>query len=208
MARTGVAHQAHSTTDSEAFTFRSPSLGFICEHLPAERKHAILDLGMPSGSNVDYFARVPCTLYVEDLYDSLLTLPPPSEDEGPQTYDLRAEQCLAFGPGVRLDMIFAWDLISYMHADLIHALLKRLSHSCRTGTLLYIIVSTAPLIPKRPAKIVITGEDRIRYQATSPVNKPNPRYTPLKLERMMPGFRLLHSFLLGASLQEYLFSFD
>jgi hypothetical protein len=34
----------------------------------------------------------------------------------------------------------------------------------------------------------------------------NPRYSPIALERMMPDFRLLHSFLLGEGMQEYLFA--
>jgi hypothetical protein len=207
MAQIGVVQQAYSTIESEGVTFRSPSLGFICNHLAAERKHAILDLGLPLGSNVDFFARVPCTLYVEDLFGSLLSLPPPEEEQDADVWDRRVEQSLAHHSKVRFDMIFAWDLINYMPLDLIHALMKRLSRSCRGGTLLYIVISTAPKISQRPAKIVITHEDRVHFHGEAPVDKPNPRYTPLKVERMMPGFRLLHSFLLGASLQEFLFSF-
>ncbi len=208
MAQFGVAQQAFPTLESEAFTFRSPSLKFICKHLASDRKHAILDLGMPSGSNVDFFARVPCTLYVEDFYESLLSLPPPDGDADDEFWDLRVDQCLAHDPGTRLDMIFAWDLINYMEPDLIRALMKRLSRSCRSGALLYIMISTAPRIPRRPASISITYEDRVRYHGAAPVDKPNPRYTALKVERMLPRFRLLHSFLLGASLQEFLFSFQ
>lgn len=208
MPQIGVAQQAYGTTESEAFTFRSPSLGFVCHHLAAERKHAILDLGVPSGSSVDFFARVPCTLYVEDLFQSLLSLPPPDEEEGEHAWDLMVERRLAHSAEVRFDMIFAWDLFNYMHVDLIHSLMKRLSRSCRSGSLLYIMISTAPMIPERPAKIAIINDDHVRYEAAGPARITNPRYTPLKLERMMPGFRLLHSFLLGASLQEFLFSFE
>lgn len=208
MAQIGLAPQVQSAIDPQAFSFRSPSLSFICDHLSGERKHAILDLGLPTGGSVDFFARVPCTLHVENLYDSLLTEPPPLEDDKDDSWSLRVERSLWHDPQRRFDMVFAWDLINYMHVDLIHALMKRLTRSCRSGTLLYIMLSTAPLIPQRPAKIAITDLDRIRYHANAPVDKPNPRYTPLKLERMMPGFRLLHSFLLGASLQEFLFSFD
>ena len=208
MAQIGLAPQVQSAIDPQAFSFRSPSLSFICDHLSGERKHAILDLGLPTGSSVDFFARVPCTLHVENLYDSLLTEPPPLEDDKDDCWSLRVDRSLRHDPQQRFDMVFAWDLINYMHVDLIHALMKRLTRSCRSGTLLYIMLSTAPLIPQRPAKITITDLDRIRYHADAPIDKPNPRYTPLKLERMMPGFRLLHSFLLGASLQEFLFSFD
>lgn len=208
MAQIGVAQDAYDTAESEALTFRSPSLGFVCQHLSADRKYAVLDLGVPNGSSVDFFARVPCTLYVEDLFDSLLSLPHPDEEEGHSALDLRVDRCLAHSIDVRFDMVFAWDLVNYMQVDLVHSLMKRLSRSCRSGTLLYMMISTAPMIPDRPAKIAIIDHEHVRYDAAGPANKHNPRYTPLKLERMMPGFRLLHSFLLGASLQEYLFSFD
>ena len=208
MAQIVAAQPAYSSIESEAFTFRSPSLRFICSHLAPERKHAILDLGMPSGSSVDFFARVPCTLHVEDFFESLNGLREPAGDAEPEVWDRLVNQCLMHDPKVRFDMIFAWDLINYLHADLINALMQRLSRSCRSGTLLYIMISNAPRIPRRPASISITYEDRVRYHGAAPVDKPNPKYTPLKVERMMPGFRLLHSFLLGGSLQEFLFSYE
>ena len=208
MLQTSAVQEAYSTSDAQAFTFRSPSLSFIREHLAADHTRAVLDLGMPSGGNVDFFARVSCMLYVEDLYYSLLALPPPTEPEDEKTHERRVAACLAHAPETRFDMIFAWDLINYMHPDMIHALMKRLSGGCRSRALLYFVLFTAPTIPSEPGKISISGDDRIHYQATAAADIPNPRYTPLKLERMMPGFRLWHSFLLGASLQEFLFRFD
>lgn len=189
------------------FDFRSPSLEIICGHLAEPRKHSILDLGTPFGANIEFFSQVPCTLFVEDLYESLIALPPPEDCEGPNPYERRVTQALAHSAETRFDLIFGWDLFNYMHCDQIHALMKRLSGSCRSGTLLFIMISTAPVIPERPAKITVAHEGLVSYESTSAPGKSNPRYTPLALERMMPGFRLLHSFLLAESMQDYLFSF-
>lgn len=200
--------QAPTSSALSKFDFRSPSLEIICDHLAEPGKHSILDLGTPLRANIEFFSSVPCTLYVEDLYESLIALPPAGDSEGPNPYERRVTQALAHSTDTRFDLIFGWDLFNYMHGDQIHALMKRLSGSCRSGTLLFIMISTAPVIPARPTKITVTHEGLVSYEPTSALGRSNPRYTPLALERMMPGFRLLHSFLLAESMQDYLFSFD
>ena len=54
----------------------------------------------------------------------------------------------------------------------------------------------------------MTHSGRLRYRsAIHSQNIPNPHVSPTALGRMMPGFRLLHSFLLGEEMQEFLFSY-
>ena len=202
------ALQAATSNASAAFDFRSPSLEIICDQLAAPRKHSILDLGKPLSGNIEFFSRVSCTLHIEDLFESMIALPPPEESEGKNPYKIRVASALSHSPETRFDVIFGWDLFNYMHGDQIHALMKRLSGSCRSGTLLFLMISTTPTIPDRPARMTVTTEGRVTYEVTSDGERANPRYTPLALERMMPGFRLLHSFLLGPAMQDYLFSFE
>lgn len=200
------AQQAGSGNPA-AFEFRSPSLELICDQLAAPRKHSILDLGKPLSRNIEFFSHVSCTLYVENLFESLIALPPPADGEGKNPYEDRVAKALAHSPDTRLDVIFGWDLFNYMHGDQIHALMKRLSASCRSGTLLFIMISNTPTIPNEPARMTVSFDGRVSYEPVSDDARANPRYTPLALERMMPGFRLLHSFLLGTAMQDYLFSF-
>jgi hypothetical protein len=64
------------------------------------------------------------------------------------------------------------------------------------------------MIPSVPARVAMVGGGRLRYE--SPASRQsisNPRLSPTALESMMPGFRLLHSFLLGDQMQEFLFSY-
>lgn len=201
------AQQAGIPGATAAFDFRSPSLEMIYDLLAAPRKHSILDLGQPLGRNIEFFSHIPCTLYVEDLFESLINLPPPREDEGAHPYENRVARALSHSPETRFDVIFGWDLFNYMHGDQIHALMKRLSGSCRSGTLLFIMISNTPTIPDRPAQMTVNADGRVSYEPVSNGDRTNPRYTPLALERMMPGFRLLHSFLLETAVQDYLFSF-
>ena len=54
----------------------------------------------------------------------------------------------------------------------------------------------------------MTHGGRLRYRsAIDSQSIPNLNVSPTALERMMPGFRLLHSFLLGEEMQEFLFSY-
>ncbi len=205
---TASAQRAAIASASGAFDFRSPSLEIICDQFAEDRKHSILDLGAPSRRNIEFFSKVPCRLYVEDLFKSLICLPPPGEDDAQNTNDNRISAALSHPRDTRFDVIFGWDLFNYMHGDMIHALMKRLSGSAHSGTLLFIMISTTPTIPDRPARITVTPEGRVSYEPYAGGLRPNPRYTPLALERMMPGFRLLHSFLLGTAMQDYLFSFE
>ena len=202
------AQQAGTSGSPVAFRFRSPSLEIIRDQLVTPGKHSILDLGQPLSRNIEFFSRISCTLYVEDLFESLIDLPPPGDDEGHHPYDGRVDRALSHFPDTRFDVIFGWDLFNYMHGDQIHALMKRLSGSCRSGTLLFIMISNTPTIPDRPAQMTVDTDGRVDYAPVSNGERSNPRYTPLALERMMPGFRLLHSFLLGTAMQDYLFSFS
>jgi hypothetical protein len=64
------------------------------------------------------------------------------------------------------------------------------------------------MIPSAPARITMTHGGRLRYRsAIDSQSIPNLNVSPTALERMMPGFRLLHSFLLGEEMQEFLFSY-
>lgn len=191
----------------KGFDFRSPSLEIIQNKLAAVRKHSILDLGQPLGRNIEFFSHVSCTLYVENLFESLIDLPPPQEGEGEHPYENRVARALSHAPDTRFDVVFGWDLFNYMHGDLINSLMKRLSGSCRSGTLFFLMISNTLAIPDRPARMTVSADGRVSYEPVSGGERQNPRYSPLALERMMPGFRLQHSFLLGTAMQDYLFSF-
>ena len=104
--------------------------------------------------------------------------------------------------------MLAWDLFSYMERAAIELLMARVAGSCRTGTLLFLTVSTGAMIPSAPARISMTHGGRLRYRrAVDGPSISNPHLSPTALESMMPGFRLLHSFLLGEEMQEFLFSY-
>ena len=73
---------------------------------------------------------------------------------------------------------------------------------------MFLTISTAATIPGAPAHISMTHGGRLRYRRTDDgPSISNPRFSATALESMMPGFRLLHSFLLRKEMQEFLFSY-
>lgn len=186
----------------------SPSVGILAQRHPGPDKCQVLDLGAPTESTVAFFAEHPCKVYLEDFHRSFIApraSRPPDEDE-----DVNAaiRDALSFADTARFDLVLAWDLLCYMEPGTIEALMACIARSCHAGTLLFVTLPTRSMIPGTPARISISHRGRLQYgRVSNGQSISNPRFSPVALENMMPGFRLLHSFLLGDEMQEFLFSF-
>lgn len=186
--------------------FNSPSVGILSQRFPGPGKCQVLDLGAPAESTLAYFSAGPCTFYIEDL--NRFFLAPRNNGKLIGDDEITIADTLSYGDTARFDLVLGWDLFSYMERKAIELLMARISRSCRAGTLLYLIASTDAMIPSVPAQITMTGRERLHYRSTiNGQSISNPRYSPTALESMMPGFRLLHSFLLGVQMQEFLFRY-
>jgi len=190
--------------------FNSPSVGILSQRFVGPDKCQVLDLGAPSESNVAFFSRSPCKFYLEDLYRSFIaprTGRKPSSDEDDDVASAIAA-ALSFESSARFDLVLGWDLFSYIERSAIELLIAHIARSCHTGTLLFLTLPTGAMIPSVPAQISMTQRGRLRYRSVSDGQSiSNPRLSPTALESMMPGFRLLHSFLLGEEMQEFLFGY-
>ena len=187
--------------------FNSPSVGILSQRLTGPGKVRVLDLGAPTRSTVEFFSGRPCTYYVEDLNRFFIE---PRTRSKPDDVDDETSiaQALGFDHTLRFDLVLGWDLFSYMQRPTIELLMKRITRACRPGSLLFLTLATGPMIPSVPARVAMVSGGRLHYQI--PVNSQsiaNPRFSPTALEGMMPGCRLLHSFLLGDHMQEFLFSY-
>jgi len=190
--------------------FNSPSVGILTQRFMGLGKYQVLDLGAPTKDNVTFFSGNSCKFYVEDLNrfyiaprDAKESLRKKDDDSGPGIADI-----LGHDDRARFDLILGWDLFSYLDRPAIESLMARISGCCRAGTLLFLTIPTVAMIPSQPARITMTRRGRVHYDPHL-VNGTisNPRFSPIALESMMPGFRLLHSFLLGGEMQEFLFSY-
>jgi hypothetical protein len=188
--------------------FNSPSVGILAQRFPGPGKCQVLDLGAPAESNVGFFAGGACTLYVEDLHRFLIAPEEKRKGDADEDPARTITDALSYGPAARFDLVLGWDLFSYMKPSVVKLLMAHIGRSCRPGTLLFITTSTGAMIPGAPARMTMTRLGRLHYQSDPRgPHISNPRLSPTALENMMPGFRLLHSFLLGDKMQEFLFSY-
>ena len=190
--------------------FNSPSVGILSQRFLGSGKFRVLDLGAPTKSTLAFFSSSPCRYYVEDLYRYFIE-PRARGDYGDDEDDDVAgaiADALGYEDSARFDLVLVWDLLSYMDRAAIEILMSRIARSCRAGTLLFLTASTGATIPSRPARITINQQGRLDFGSEIAIESiSNPRFSPTALESMMPGFRLLHSFLLGDEMQEFLFSY-
>ena len=190
--------------------FTSPSVGILSQRFLGPGKCRVLDLGAPEQSNVAFFSGSPCKFYLEDLYRFFIAPRKDRKNKDDEDDDVVSAiaDALSYKDTARFGLVLAWDLFSYMERAAIELLMARVAGSCRAGTLLLLTVSTGARIPSAPARITMTQRGRLRYRsAIDSESISNPRFSPAALQSMMPGFRLLHSFLLGEEMQEFLFSY-
>ena len=116
------------------------------------------------------------------------------------------ERLVEYEDALRLDAIFVWDLFDYLDLEISRALMRRVGRYCRTGTLLYLMTSNEETIPDAPGRFTIVDEQHLRFERLGAGTRGGMRHSPRGLERIMPGFRLQHSYLLEYQMQDYLFS--
>lgn len=190
--------------------FNSPSTGILSQRFAGPGKCQVLDLGAPASSTLAFFSGRACKFYLEDWYRFFIAPRNDREDNGDEDDDVAAAiaAALSYDDTARFDLILGWDLFNYMERGTIELLMARIARSCRSGTLLFLTVPTGAMISRAPARISMANGGRLHYRSTIDEQSiPNPRLSPTALESMMPGFRLLHSFLLGDEMQEFLFSY-
>ena len=187
---------------------RTPGLELLAGRIAGLRRSDILDLGSPCRANVEYLSQFSCVLHIGDISRGLADDPEMSVPEEERDVEGVVERLFSKEDDIRFDAIFAWDIFDYLDAATSTAIMRRVGHSCRTGTLLYLTTSNAETIPDEPARYTILDEQNFRFERRGTGIRDGMRHSPRGLERIMPGFRLQHSFLLGHQMQDYLFAYD
>jgi hypothetical protein len=166
--------------------------------------HRILDLGPAVGTNVDFFSRLPCTLFIADLHEELFPRTSMGvvrrRDHFPELLEEELPSAESF------DLILAWDLLNYLEAIEIRSLSRRLGKSCAPGSVLFAFINTRKSMPNKPGPFRILDSEQLGYETTASTTRAAPSYKEPDLERMMPEFEVESTFLLRNGMQEYLFS--
>ena len=189
--------------------FKAPGLGLLAQRIAGTRHSDILDLGSPNAANIDYLSQYSCVFHIGDLPRALAEDPGMSGPEEERDVRSAVDRVLAYEDGLRFDAIFVWNLFDYLDAPTVRAVAHRIGQYCRSGTLLYLTTTNSETIPDEPGKFTIVDEQHFRFERAGEGTRSGVTHTPRGLERIMPGFRFQHSFLLDDNImQDFLFSHD
>ena len=186
----------------------SPGLKLFTQQIAGARHPGILDFGPPRRENVSHFSQWSCVLYIEDLLRTLAEDPGMSAPEEERDVEEAIERVILHRDDVRFDAILAWNLFDYIDSSTIRAIMHRIGRHCRPGTILFMMSSIRETIPDNPGRFTIIDDQRISFESMGRNGRSGSKHSPLGLERMMPKFRLQHSFLLSGGMQDYLFSHE
>ena len=202
------------TSLPDAVELRSRGLELVLSRIEFARRHesqdfaasspgraTLLELGAALAANVAALNAFRCRLYVADAYRGLRDL---ALDDAVA----EAASVLPLPEDARLHAIFAWDILSFLDPLVVTALVAAVGRHCNDGALLHAIAYTGERIPAEPASVRMAGDAKIAYHSSTPPVRDNPRYSPVALERMLPGFNLRHSFLLPSGLQDFVFAYE
>ncbi len=197
-----MTRTASNNSPPEPAEYKSLGLNALFGLLRADRKYSILDMGQALGGNIDFWSQFSCRLHIEDFYRYYATLKPPTPEEPERPL---FEGLLAYAPDTVFDIILAWDLFDYLNPEELEALIKRLCTWCRSGTLVFALVSSLPRIPAEPIVFRILDSERMIYDVRTQETRPCPRHQPRDVARLMARFNVSQSFLLRHGVQEYVF---
>jgi hypothetical protein len=183
---------------------KSLGLNSLLRSMQDDRKYFILDLGRPLGVNVEFWSQYQCRLYIEDFYRSCKAK---TASEPELSREALFANLLQFSKETSFDMILAWDLFDYLNPEEIEMLVSRLSRWCRSGTLLFSLISSLPLIPAEPTIFRILDSERMIYETHTRETRPCPRYHSRDLAKLVARFEVSSSFLLRHGIQEYVFAY-
>jgi len=186
---------------------RSLVLGLLFHQFQQGKKYRILDLGPAVSRNVDFFGQYSCTLYIEDLYNTLASFDYLSPEDG-FSYEAIFSYLFPYYRTTQFDFILAWDLLNYLEKEESTHLVRHLCRYAHHGTLLFSLFSTKNHIPEVPYRFEIADKQTLVYRSNSSVMRPSPRYEQRDLDRIMNRFKICNSFLLTNGYREYLFSLE
>lgn len=195
---------AGATSPTAERVLRSPAFRTVSERLLGDRRLSVLDLGPPMTATLAFFGQAPCRLCLEDLASDLLDWKPPEEGDAMADAEQALARAFVHSSRDRFDLVLAWDLPCYLHPLLLGVLTAHIRASIGPASLVHVVGGTGERIPARPARIAVGPDQLLQYSPVDDRTVPGPRLSPGMLERLMPGLRLQHSFLLGEGLQEFL----
>ena len=105
-----------------------------------------------------------------------------------------------------IDIVLCWDLINYLSAPALTAVMEGIAARCKSGALAHgLVYYSMRTMPQQPGCFVPVDDQRLINKALPGPERPAPRYSPEDLARCMPRYTVERGRLLRNGMQEFLF---
>jgi len=178
----------------------SPGLKAIADGLNPDLEYRFLDLGPAVPANIDYFSRYASHIRIADAVEDLRSIVP--DEENPDLLVDLVGQALPLKP-LEFDVVMAWDLLSYLNAEVVEATMDRLQVACRPGGKVLLLIHSGTTMPAAPQVFEIQSNNTINYRLTTSAVTDTRDVPPAEVERLLDGFRVESSFVLRHGIREY-----
>jgi hypothetical protein len=163
----------------------------------------VLDLGAARSETIRTFGRFRCRLDICDLADGLATL---RDETDPRVLRQTVETLLPRRGTEGIDIVLCWDLINYLSAPALTAVMEGIAARCKSGALAHgLVYYSMRTMPQQPGCFVPVDDQRLINKALPGPERPAPRYSPEDLARCMPRYTVERGRLLRNGMQEFLF---
>jgi hypothetical protein len=200
---TGPRRESTEALEPRPPLYRSPTLKVLLARLEGDAPHRILDLHSAVGPNVEFLSRYACRLQIVDLLAALRSEEPHPESQADPAAVFRKSLPQ---PPEPFDVVLAWDVPNYLSRVQFAGLATHLGTLCRPGALMLALISTSKQISDLPLVFKIVDEQTLLWQPQTTAVRSSPRFPPADVEKMTPGFLVVHSVLMRHGVQEYLFA--
>jgi len=146
--------------------YTSPSVKEVMQNFSYHK--TLLDCGLKSSHNMDFWRQHFDKVYSEDLPSSLHWLSHTNRFKEGNAQPI-SHQALQFAPELHFDVITVWDIFNFCSPDQISAIGERLSKHCHENTRILAITYSGDTIPEHPQKYELIKDG---YQCTEHM----PRY--------------------------------
>jgi hypothetical protein len=101
------------------------------------------------------------------------------------------------------DLIFAWDVLDWIHPEHREPLVDRIVKVAAPDARLHAVVAATDKTVARPLRFALLDTDRMRFEPTGPVRPVLPRLLPAQLGHLLEPFRVVRGYTLKGDLREY-----
>lgn len=178
---------------SEPVERTTPGVAAVLDGVGEDGSHAVLDLGPASESSLHVYSRFARRIRFADLF---------ADAARPEGW-AAALRALPPQPERPYDLVFAWDVLDRIGSAERRRLVERLAEVSAPDARLYLAVDTTERAALRPLRFTLLDVDRMRYEATGPVQVARPRLLPAEVERLLMPFQVVRAFTSQVGLREY-----